>query len=192
MKFKPKLLSVAKNIKQLDKAAFEKLFREYFVPLTAFAKKYVGDVDSAKEIVHDVFVNLWTKRETIDLEKAVKSYLYTSAYNRSLNYIRDHKKFDNNVSVEDNFSKASDWNFENNVDALELEEKINRVINSLPKKCREVFLMSRFEGLKYHEIADKLNISVKTVEGQMSKALKALKENLKDYLTVLIILLMIN
>ncbi|NJO89469.1 MAG: RNA polymerase sigma-70 factor [Chloroflexia bacterium] len=184
------MLSVTKNIKHLDKTAFEKLFREYFVPLTAFAKKYVGDVDSAKEIVHDVFVNLWTKRETIDLEKAVKSYLYTSAYNRSLNYIRDHKKFNSNVSVEDNFSKASDWNFENNIDALELEEKINRVINSLPEKCKEVFLMSRFEGLKYQEIADKLNISVKTVEAQMSKALKALKENLKDYLTVLILLLM--
>jgi RNA polymerase sigma-70 factor (ECF subfamily) len=68
-------LITEKNIKQLDKSAFEKLFREYFVPLTAFAKKYVGDIDSAKEIVHDVFVNLWTKRETIDLEKAVKVIL---------------------------------------------------------------------------------------------------------------------
>lgn len=75
----------ANNINQLNKLAFEKLFREFFVPLTAFSKKYVGDVDSAKEIVHDVFVNLWSKRAAIDIEKSVKSYLYTSCYNRSLN-----------------------------------------------------------------------------------------------------------
>ena len=67
------MLTVKKDITQLDKATFEKLFKDLFVPLTAFAKKYVGDIDSAKEIVHDVFVNLWTKRDTIDIEKSVKS-----------------------------------------------------------------------------------------------------------------------
>ena len=185
-------MTAEKNIKQLDKDTFENLFREYFVPLTAFAKKYVGDIDAAKEVVHDVFVNLWSKRSTIDIEKSVKSYLYTSSYNRSLNYIRDNKKFDTNISVEGNVAKASEWSFEDDVDAIELEEKINKIIASLPEKCRQIFLMSRFDGLKYHEIAEKLNISVKTVEAQMSKALKALKENLKDYLTILILLLMLN
>jgi RNA polymerase sigma-70 factor, ECF subfamily len=185
-------LTTEKNIKQLNKTTFEELFREYFVPLTAFAKKYVGDVDSAKEIVHDVFVNLWTKRESIDIEKSVKSYLYTSAYNRSLNHIRDNKKFNTNVSVEDTIVNVSGWNFEDDVDALELEKKINNIIASLPEKCKQIFLMSRFEGLKYHEIAEKLTISIKTVEAQMSKALKVLKENLKDYLTILILLLILN
>lgn len=178
------------NINHLDKVTFEKLFREYFVPLTAFAKKYLNDIDAAKEIVHDVFVNLWTKRATIDIEKSVKSYLYTATYNRSLNFIRDNKKFDSNISVEDNFGTASMESVENNLEALELEEKINNSIALLPEKCKQVFLMSRFEGLKYHEIADKLNISIKTVEAQMSKALKVLKENLKDYLTILILLLL--
>jgi len=182
----------AQQIKQLDKSTFEKLFRDYFIPLTAFAKKYVGDIDSAKEIVHDVFVNLWSKRETIDIEKSVKSYLYTSAYNRSLNYIRDKKKFETNITVEDNSIHSSEWSFDNDIEALELEEKINKVISSLPEKCKQVFLMSRFEGLKYHEIAEKLNISIKTVESQMSKALKALRENLKDYLTIILLIILGN
>lgn len=178
------------NIKKLDKATFEKLFREYFIPLTAFVKKYVGDIDTAKEIVHDVFVNLWSKRDSIDIEKSVKSYLYTSGYNRSLNYIRDSKKFDSNVKSEDISIQGSEWNFDNNIEALELEGKINQILALLPEKCKQIFLMSRFEGLKYGEIAEKLDISVKTVEAQMSKALKVLRENLKEYLTILIIFLL--
>lgn len=179
-----------KNINPLNKEEFEKLFRDYFKPLVAFAKKYTGDIDSAKEIVHDVFVNLWTKREQIDIEKSVKSYLYTSAYNRSLNFIRDHKKFDNNQSVEASAELKASWSFEENIDACELEEKINKVIDSLPERCKQVFMLSRFEGLKYQEIADKLGISIKTVEAQISKALAALKSNLKEYLTILLIFLL--
>ncbi len=180
------------NIKNLDKAAFEQLFREYFKPLTAFAKKYVGDIDVAKEIVHEVFINLWTKKESIDIEKAVKSYIYTSTYNRSLNYLRDNKKFERNADLESNSINESIWNYSDQVETLELEEKINKTINSLPEKCREVFILSRYDGLKYHEIAEKLNISVKTVESQMSKALMVLRENLKEYLSVFILWLLNN
>lgn len=175
------------NTTNLDKIAFEQLFRDYFKPLTAFAKKYVGDIDAAKEIVHEVFLNLWVKRENIDATKAVKSYLYTSAYNRSLNHLRDNKKFDKNAELESNSNTESAWNFSDHMDTLELEEKINKTIESLPEKCREVFMLSRYEGLKYNEIAEKLNISVKTVESQMSKALSVLRENLKEYLGLLIL-----
>jgi len=166
------------NTGQFSKEEFEKLFRDYFKPLVAFAKKYTSDIDAAKEIVHDVFVNLWNKREQIDIQKSVKSYIYTSAYNRSLNYLRDQKKFDFNQSVESSMENNFSWSFEENMDAIELEEKINKTIDNLPEKCRQVFMLSRFEGLKYHEIADKLGISVKTVEGQISKALAVLKTNL--------------
>ena len=180
------------NKSTLDKITFEQLFRDYFKPLTAFAKKYVGDIESAKEIVHEVFFNLWVKKETIDPTKAVKSYLYTSTYNRSLNFIRDNRKFDKNAKRETTPNSESIWNFTDHMVTLELEEKINKTINLMPEKCREVFLLSRFEGLKYSEIAEKLNISVKTVESQMSKALMVLRENLKEYITVLILWLISN
>ena len=96
------------------------------------------------------------------------------------------------MEIEESATNSPDWSYENDIEALELEEKINNIINSLPDKCKQIFLMSRFEGLKYNEIAEKLNISVKTVEAQMSKALKVLRENLKDYLTILIIMCLIN
>ena len=175
------------NINNLDKIAFEQLFRDYFKPLTLFTKKYVGDLDDAKEIVHEVFLNLWAKRENIDVTKAVKSYLYTSAYNRSLNHLRDSKKFDKNAELEYNSDNESVWNFSDHLDTAGLEKKINNTIDSLSEKCREVFILSRHEGLKYNEIAEKLNISVKTVESQMSKALSVLRENLKEYMALLIL-----
>ena len=181
-----------KDIRNLNEQVFEQLFRDYFKPLTAFAKKYTGDIDSAKELVHDVFLNLWTKRAEIDPDKSVKSYLYTSTYNRSLNYIRDNKKFNKDVSVEFESEKNQNWEFSSHVDTIELEEKINRTIEQLPQKCREVFVLSRFEGLKYNEIADKLGISVKTVETQISKALLTLRTELKEYLTVFLIFLLIR
>lgn len=172
---------------QLDKKTFEQLFKSHFVALTAFAKKYVKDLDLSKEIVHDVFVNLWDKRETIDADKPIKSYLYTSVHNRCLNAIRDHKKFDTSEKTLKKADVAMSWNYEDNMDELELEEKINRSIAALPDKCKEAFVLSRFEQLKYNEIATKLDISVKTVESHISKALKILRENLSEYIKFLII-----
>lgn len=171
-----------------DKKAFEQVFKQHFTPLVYFARKYVKDMDTSKEIVHDVFVNLWEKRDSIDPEKAVKSYLFTSVQNRCLNHIRDNKKFNRNiedlekVEVADHQHEADD-----NLTSEELSERINNAIATLPEKCREVFMLSRFGNLKYNEIADQLNISVKTVEAQMSKALKVLREQLKDYMTIIIL-----
>jgi RNA polymerase sigma-70 factor, ECF subfamily len=169
-----------------EKAEFEKLFKAYFKALVNFANKFLNDPDASKEIVHDVFVNLWEKRHRIDPEKSIKSYLYTSVNNRSLNYIRDHKKFVNNdmlllnehtVEQNDQFAEA------------EIQRIINYSLESLPPKTRKVFEMSRNEGLKYREIAEGLNISEKTVETHMSKALKVLRKNLKAYLTVFLLIL---
>jgi RNA polymerase sigma-70 factor (ECF subfamily) len=177
------------NISPLAKPEFEALFKEYFKPLTAFAYKFVKDVDEAKSIVHDVFAKVWEKREDIDLSKSVKSYLYSSVNNRSLNYVRDHNKFIKNADMSD-LQIATDEN--DSFDFLSEEEirrKVEDTLNAISPKVKEVFLLSRNDGLKYQEIADKLNISIKTVETHMSTALKELRKNLKEYLTGIIILL---
>jgi RNA polymerase sigma-70 factor (ECF subfamily) len=165
---------------------FEKLFREHFTALCYFAKKYLGDMDSSKEIVHSVFIKIWENRAEFDWEKPAKSYLFTSVYNRSLNFIRDNKRF---VSSD---KDGTSGEFHDNLEIAELEGRIKQALQRLPEKCREVFELNRFEGKKYAEIAEHLNISVKTVETQMSKALKILKDELKDYLYIFILLLLKN
>ncbi|MEN8119062.1 MAG: RNA polymerase sigma-70 factor [Bacteroidota bacterium] len=170
----------------MSKQEFEALFREYFKPLTAFAKKYLNDIDVAKEIVHEAFLKLWEKREEVDTSKSVKSYLYTTVYNRSLNYIRDNKKFDRTEGKTELLEQSENWDQTNNMTATEIEAKITQTLDYLPEKCRQIFVMSRYEEMKYREIAKKLDISIKTVETQMSKALKALRKNLSEYITVLL------
>lgn len=172
------------NRGNLNKQSFELLFRENFIALTGFARKYVKDLDTAKEIAHDVFINLWEKRNEIDSEKPLRSYLFASVRNRCLNYIRDQKKFDRTEDITGNpgYSQLTEDN--DPVEIMELEERINLAIDSLPDRCREIFVMNRFRDLKYAEIAKKLDISVKTVEAQMSRALKTLKEKLAMYLPV--------
>jgi len=171
---------------RMDKHAFEKLFREYFTPLMAFSRRILGDEDDAREVVHQVFIKLWERGSEIDLSTSLKSYLFTAVNNRSLNVIRDRKKF----SSEEVPERVGEWDVSAELEAMELEEKIRGVIDSLPEKCREIFELNRFKGLKYGEIASQLNISVKTVENQMSKALKILREQLAKYLTILLWLIL--
>jgi RNA polymerase sigma-70 factor, ECF subfamily len=168
---------------------YEELFRSYFSSLCYFAHKYIRDFDTCKEIVHNVFVNIWEKRDEFDFNQPAKSYLFTAVYNRSMNHLRDRKKFVND-SVED-FIYIPDENAlqDKSLEAAELEAKIWKVINSLPEACKKIFMLNRFEGKKYAEIAEDLNISVKTVETQMSKALKTLREHLIDYIHLLVLFL---
>lgn len=168
----------------------ELLFREHFTGLCYFAQKYLGDMDSSKEVVHAVFVKIWENRHEFAWEKPAKSYLFTSVYNRSMNAIRDHKKFDDSAINDATKASLETGEFADTMEVAELEAKIKHSVASLPEKCRQVFEMSRFEGKKYAEIAAALNISIKTVENQMSKALKVLKEDLKDYIYLFILLLL--
>ncbi len=165
-----------------DRANFERLFKEEFSGLVVFAIQYVKDYETAREIVQEAFVNMWSRREQIDPSKAMKSYLVTSVKNRSLNYLRDNKKFDSNLLIQENLYPTPFYSQSDHMVETELMEQIASSIDELPEKCREVFLLSRNEHLKYQQIADRLQISVKTVETQMSKALQHMRMRLREYL----------
>lgn len=176
---------------RIQKARFEQMFREHFTGLVFFARKYTGDLDSAKEIVHAVFVRIWENRTGFDWEKPPKSYLFTAVYNRSMNHLRDMRRFSSQEDVQLTADKAGTV-YAHELETAELELRIQDSIGRLPDMCRKVFELSRLEGRKYPEIAEMLHISVKTVESHMSKALSLLREDLKEYLTLLLLLMLKN
>lgn len=145
--------------------------------------KFTGDLDASKNLVHEVFIQVWDKFDTLPEGTNYKSYCYTAVRNRCLNYIRDRKKF---VMIE-NVPENQLTELNSTIETSELAQKIEQAIASLPEKCRMVFEMNRIEGLKYSEIAGKMNISLKTVEAQMSKALAVMKERLSDFLTLIFV-----
>jgi RNA polymerase sigma-70 factor (ECF subfamily) len=173
--------------KGLRKDSFEELFRKEFKNLCVFSIKYVKDMETARSIVQDCFIYIWEKRETMDEEKNLKSYITTMVYNRSLNYLRDQKKFDRNVLEFEGLMDEKSQMADSGIMTRELKGEIQKAIADLPEKCREVFLLSREENMKYKEIAEHLDISVKTVENQMGKALKHLRERLGPYLPILLL-----
>ena len=168
------------RIKKSDEKAFEILFHKYYGYLCLYATKIINDDSSAEEIVQDFFVKIWEKREQINVETSLKNYLFRSVKNLCVNYIQHNKikiRYAQNVLSEIEYHISDDSNFTE----IELSRKIDESINSLPEKRKEIFRLSRQEGLKYHEIAQKLNVSIKTVETQMSLAIKTLREKLKNY-----------
>jgi RNA polymerase sigma-70 factor (ECF subfamily) len=165
--------------------AYELIFRRYYVSLCGFAARFVRVPEAAEEIVQNVFLKLWEKRETVSIDTSLKSYLFRSVYNSCSNHIT-HTKIENKYLA---FVRESI--FRNNgysdpvMDTLaykELNHKITEAIEKLPAECKKIFKMSRFDGLKYAEIADQLNISIKTVETQVSRALLRLRAELKEFL----------
>jgi RNA polymerase sigma-70 factor (ECF subfamily) len=172
--------SLSENI--LDQSTFEKIFKDYFLSLCAFATKYTKDQDEAKDIVHQVFTNIWEKRTSIHFDQSIRSYLYTSVHNRCLNFIRDKNKFIKDELPQTDAALIIYIDQSDFVEAEELRNEIYAAMADLPEGSRKIFKMSRFEGKKYREIAEELDISVKTVETQMSKALKHMKEKLIKYI----------
>ena len=143
----------------------------------------------AREIVQDVFIQLWEKRENIDLSKSVKTYISTSVRNKCLNYLRDHQKFNTEILNYEGLGIDSGYEVTDTLIEKDLQIQISLAINELPEKCREVFLLSREKELKYQEIATHLGISVKTVETQMSKALQHLRNRLSEYIPLLALMM---
>ena len=174
----------------LDEKSFELIFKTYFSNLTIFARKFVYDLDTAKEIVHNVFFNLWEKRNEVDTGRSLKTYLFSSVYNRSLNYLRDNKKFIQG-DISEVYTRVVNEEVTSGIEQAELEQRISEALKKLPEKCREIFTLNRFDDLKYKEIAGKLNISIKTVEAQMSKALRIMRDELNEYLPAILFLMWI-
>jgi len=178
------------ELKEGDVNAFEMFFKTYYQPLCNYAYSFIQDRDEAEEIVQSAFLSVWEKRETLDIKTSLKSYLYTMVRNTSLNVIKHEKIKQKYVGEALAVEARSHEGVSQKVLSSELEEKIERAMDVLPEQCRLIFKMSRFEELKYGEIAEQLQISVKTVENQMGKALKIMRDQLKDYLPILILFLM--
>lgn len=179
---------LALAIKTGDEKAFDQLFRTWYEPLVRYAFSFTdGDADDAEDLVQQVFVQYWQQRETIDFQHSVKSYLYKMTHNLALNRSRSQKVRGRFVEHQ---TRQMAHETEPPTDVGELEKRFHEVLENLPPQCRAVFELSRFEELKYREIGDHLGISVKTVETHISKALRILRRELVEFLTV--ILLIIN
>lgn len=178
------------GIKSGDQTAFELLFNYYCQKLINFARRYVIDVQIAENIVQDIFVSIWNHRENLNPSKSIKSYLFTSIKNEALKELR-HR--DVQIRSQERLLDLHPKNVdpEQELTADEINKEIYQAIDKLPEKCREIFMMNRFDELKYAEIAEVLNISVKTVETQMGRALKKLRERLKSVLPATYIVFLI-
>jgi RNA polymerase sigma-70 factor (family 1) len=177
------------GIKSGSERAFEELFRGYYPRLSRYAFSLLKDLDEAEEVVQNMFLNIWEKKEGLEITLSLKSYLYRAVHNFCLNRIK-------HLQVRDAHKDYTVYAYSEGEDSLnevlnghELEIQIENAVRKLPEQCQLVFRMSRFEELKYQEIADRLSISVKTVENQIGKALKILRSELAEYLPLLIWLL---
>ena len=176
---------------QGDQQAFGQLFKLYYQEACRYVARLIKDEDTIEEIVQSTFVNLWEKRDMINPDISFKSYLLRSTYNTALNYLKHRKVMATYVNTKQDTFGISKQNYVSHQPDFEIQNRISDALESLPPQCQKVFRMSREEGLKYHEIAEELNISKKTVEVHMGKALKMLRLQLKDYLTFFILLLIL-
>jgi RNA polymerase sigma-70 factor (ECF subfamily) len=177
---------IVEKIRGGDKPAFENIFRMHYSHLCSYANKFVMDMDASEEIVQELFFQLWQKKETIIITSSLKSYLFRAVHNSCLNYIKHknirlkYKEYITNEQKESWCEQSGDSEIN------QLQDKIRQAIDKLPPERKKVFLMSRFDELSYKEVAEKLNISIKTVENQIGKALKFLREELKEYIPLLL------
>lgn len=172
---------LAQALHRGDAEAFEAVFRQWYAPLCGYACRLAnGDMDEAEDLVQQAFAKLWEYRSQLQVSWSLKSYLYKTVHNACLNRLRarnvQSKYLDFNAQQLDTMHALPDDT------TPELQERFQRAMDTLPPQFRHVFELSRFEMLKYREIADQLGISIKTVETQMGKALRVLRLQLADYL----------
>lgn len=175
---------------QYDDHAFEQLFKSHFKALHAYAQVILKDEDDAEEIVQNMFLKFWEKRDLLNVQTSLKAYLYKCVYHDSLNFLKHQKiktKYQDFAAYTMNTQHLP---ASSKVEMTELEYNLGLALNELPEQCRTIFQMSRFEELKYREIAERLGLSVKTIENQMGKALRILRLELADFLSLILLGLM--
>ncbi len=163
-----------------NKKSFEKLFFEYYEPLCRRVYTILRDEDITKDIVQDVFVKVWNKRDEIMLTESVGAYLYRSCLNEALNYLKQSDRRSNREEIYMSGVVKNTDSPESKIFEKETGEKIDSILSSLPPTCKEVFLLSRYEEMSYKEIANFLKISVNTVEKHIGKALRIFRQKLKS------------
>lgn len=181
----PDYFTLVKSIRENDKKSLEALFKILYTPLRNYANLIINSKEDAEDIVQEVFLKLWNGRTDLDESKSIKTYLYVCTKNGCLNWLKHTK-------VRSDYARVMAMVYESSSEELsphesliasDIENDLSIALNDLPTQCRRIFELSRFEGLKYHEIASKLNISIKTVETQMSRALVKVKFQLKKHST---------
>ncbi len=170
------------------KAQFELLFNTWYSKLCSYANGYLKDLDASEEIVQEVMLKIWINRESLEITASIQSYLFRAVRNGCLNVLKHVSIREEYKSYKEREDSVLQRSHEDAMMVSELEIRIREAIDSLPMKRRRVFVMSRYDGMTYQQIAEKLGISVKTVENQMSKALKFLREELAEYLPILLLL----
>lgn len=177
------------QLSQQNEAAFEQVFKEYYKTLHSYACTLLHDDANAEEMVQQVFFKLWERAAGLHISGSIAAYLYRAVHNECLNFLKHQK-----VKAKHRLHVVYRMREEERVgnDAMydpTLINKIGEAMNDLPEQCRTIFQMSRFEQLKYREIADKLNLSVKTVENQMGKALKIMRAKLVEFISLMLFLI---
>jgi RNA polymerase sigma-70 factor (ECF subfamily) len=176
------------SIRAGDETAFEVVFKRYYQTLCNYAYTYLPDREEAEEVVQSAFLVLWERRGS-GIHSSVKAYLFSMVRNSSLNAIKHKKVRQKHAEEQLATHPGAAESVAHTVISNELEERIAKALQKLPEQCRLIFKMNRFEELKYAEIASELNISVKTVENQIGKALKIMRDQLRDYLTTFLIMM---
>ena len=164
-----------------DKSVLKDIFQQFYAPVCAAIHRYIRDKNLVEDLAQNVFIRLWEKRHQINITSSLGAYLRRMAINEALGHLRKNK----NIQIEEITPITPQKETENTEDIYlhqELQQQITLAINALPPKCRMIFQLSRYEDLTYREIAEKLEISIKTVENQMGKALRVLRERMKSYL----------
>lgn len=191
--------NILENLKKGDSKAFESVFKFWYEPLVNFADEYISDLESSRNIVQTIFMKLWEKHQLVDPASNLKSYLYLATRNACLSHIRHlkvenayfQKTLKNSEDLQLNYEALEELDIDR-IDFQKLENIIQETIDSLPERCREVFLLSRVHDMKNREIAEKLDITVKAVEANITRALAKLRENTSQYLPELVFFLIFN
>jgi RNA polymerase sigma-70 factor (ECF subfamily) len=183
-------IALAKYLKAGDARSFELLFRRLYPRMCAYAQKFLHDANESHEVVQEVFLALWQHRDRIDENQSLQGYLFTSVKNKCLNVLEMKKTRGRHAQilwflyVQQSVDKNNSFH---TLASQDLERDFNTALKTLPGECRKIFELSRFEGLQYQEIATRLDISIKTVETQMSRALAKLRFRLREHLTTILI-----